>query len=101
MFAFSVAALDMICARTRTRSSPTAQRFGIRGGRTPSLQRLREEAEKCILLCSNCHVEVESGVTPVPAKVSVGQGSRRPDELSDVARFAHSGVAQSGRAFDC
>lgn len=49
---------------------PASKRFSIRGGRTPSLQTLRAEAEKCILLCSNCHAEVESGVTVVPAKVS-------------------------------
>jgi transposase len=49
---------------------PTTKRFTIRSGRTPSLDRLREEAEKCILLCSNCHAEVESGVTAVPARVS-------------------------------
>jgi transposase len=49
---------------------PATKRFSIRSGRTPSLDRLREEAEKCILLCSNCHAEVEFGTTPVPARVS-------------------------------
>jgi transposase-like protein len=49
---------------------PATKRFNIRGGRTPALSRLREEAEKCVLLCSNCHAEVEAGVTAVPAKVS-------------------------------
>ena len=28
---------------------------------TRSLERLREEAGKCVLLCANCHAEVESG----------------------------------------
>jgi Homeodomain-like domain len=49
---------------------PATKRFTIRSGRTPSLSRLRVEAEKCILLCSNCHAEVESGMTSLPAKVS-------------------------------
>jgi transposase len=49
---------------------PATKRFSIRSGRSPALHRLREEAQKCVLLCSNCHAEVESGVTFVPAKVS-------------------------------
>lgn len=49
---------------------PATKRFTIRSGRTPSLSRLREEAEKCVLLCSNCHAEVESGLTSIPARVS-------------------------------
>ena len=56
-------------------------------GVTRSLDRLREEATKCVLLCANCHAEVEAGVTrlPVPARhdSSVGSARRR------------SGVAQS------
>lgn len=35
-------------------------------GATRSLARARAEARKCILLCSNCHAEVEAGVTAVP-----------------------------------
>jgi transposase len=31
-----------------------------------SLDALRAEAKKCVLLCSNCHAEVESGMTTVP-----------------------------------
>jgi hypothetical protein len=42
---------------------PTTKKFGIAAqGFTRSLEKSREEAEKCILLCSNCHVEVEQGV---------------------------------------
>jgi hypothetical protein len=37
-----------------------------RRGTTCSLEKAREEARKCILLCSNCHVEVENGVTKIP-----------------------------------
>ena len=37
-------------------------------GVTRSLDTLREEAQKCVLLCSNCHAEVEAGVTRVPLK---------------------------------
>lgn len=35
-------------------------------GVTRSLEKARAEARKCILLCSNCHAEVEAGITAVP-----------------------------------
>jgi hypothetical protein len=31
-----------------------------------SLERSQAEAAKCVLLCSNCHAEVEAGVTTFP-----------------------------------
>jgi transposase len=39
--------------------------LGYRGC-TRSLASLRAEASKCALLCSNCHAEVEAGITAVP-----------------------------------
>lgn len=41
-------------------------RYGV----TLSLEAARREAAKCILLCSNCHAEVEGGVSYVPATVA-------------------------------
>jgi hypothetical protein len=42
---------------------PGAKRFGLAHmGVARSLERAREEAAKCVLLCSNCHAEVEPGV---------------------------------------
>jgi transposase len=32
-----------------------------------SLERARQEARKCVLLCSNCHAEVEAGIASIPA----------------------------------
>jgi excisionase family DNA binding protein len=38
--------------------------FGIgRHGHTRSLARARAEVAKCVLLCSNCHMEIEDGLT--------------------------------------
>ena len=31
-----------------------------------AVEHLRAEVRKCILLCSNCHAEVESGVSSIP-----------------------------------
>jgi hypothetical protein len=48
---------------------PVDKRLGISaGGLTLSVEAIRAEAAKCVLLCSNCHAEVESGVSAVPLK---------------------------------
>ena len=36
-------------------------------GVTRSLERARAEASKCVLLCSNCHAEVEAGIVSLTA----------------------------------
>jgi transposase len=42
---------------------PATKSFGMSvGGLTRSLAALRAEAEKCVLLCANCHAAVEAGV---------------------------------------
>jgi hypothetical protein len=46
---------------------PATKRFGVAlHGVARSLERARAEAAKCVLLCSNCHMEVEAGVASVP-----------------------------------
>jgi transposase len=42
---------------------PAAKRFALSSrGITRSIESLRAEASKCVLLCANCHAEVEAGV---------------------------------------
>ena len=56
---------------TSARSSSTIstrrqKRFRLaRGGLTRPLEQVREEARKCVLLCGNCHAEVEAGLVEV------------------------------------
>jgi hypothetical protein len=51
---------------------PASKRFAVTSsGHTIGLSRAREEAAKCVLLCANCHVEVESGITPLPAELAI------------------------------
>lgn len=38
---------------------------------TRSIERAREEAAKCVLLCANCHAEVEAGVRSLPLQGAV------------------------------
>lgn len=46
---------------------PEAKSFALSGhGYTHGIAALRVEARKCLLLCSNCHAEVESGVAELP-----------------------------------
>lgn len=50
---------------------PGSKSFGLGvRGITRSIAKLREEASKCVLLCANCHAEVEAGVTELPVKFS-------------------------------
>ena len=45
---------------------PTAKLFTLRNGNMRSLASMRAEAAKCVLLCANCHAEVESGSVSFP-----------------------------------
>lgn len=47
---------------------PREKRFALAaGGTTLALDTLRLEARKCVLLCANCHAEVEAGVATLPS----------------------------------
>jgi transposase-like protein len=53
---------------------PSSKSFGLGvRGITRSLESLRKEAAKCVLLCANCHAEVEVGATQLPGKVPVAR----------------------------
>lgn len=48
---------------------PSEKRLSLgMGGLTLAIETLRDEAAKCVLLCSNCHAEVEAGISSVPVK---------------------------------
>jgi transposase len=50
---------------------PAEKRYLIsRCGHTRSFDELKAEAEKCVLLCANCHAEVEAGFAPLPPQRS-------------------------------
>lgn len=51
---------------------PSTKRFALsRRGATRSFPEAREEARRCVLLCSNCHAEVESGVTQLSVALTL------------------------------
>ncbi len=46
---------------------PTKKSFGVaQRGITRSIDKVREEVRKCILICANCHAEVEAGLATLP-----------------------------------
>lgn len=50
---------------------PTTKSFGLGvRGITRSIEKLRAEAAKCVLLCANCHAELEVGAVELPIESS-------------------------------
>jgi transposase len=46
---------------------PATKKFNLgHQGQCRALDRSREEAKKCVLLCGNCHAEVEAGLSELP-----------------------------------
>ena len=46
--------------------APTKKALEMQMGRGRSLQAYRDEAKKCVLVCANCHGEIEAGMIPSP-----------------------------------
>jgi hypothetical protein len=45
---------------------PAQKSFGINMGKGKSIATFREEAKKCVLVCANCHGEIEAGLIKSP-----------------------------------
>jgi hypothetical protein len=48
---------------------PRLKRFNIAGGHNYSFARICEELDKCVLVCANCHDEIEAEVSFVPLDI--------------------------------
>ena len=57
------------------------------GGVTRSWSKSRREAQKCVLLCANCHAEVEAGLIELPARMGL--------PLNSTGGATQSGVVHS------
>ncbi len=48
---------------------PKTKKFGIGDkGYTRSWDKVRTELDKCVLVCANCHRELEAGITQLPSE---------------------------------
>jgi hypothetical protein len=63
----------VVCGYSRLSSAlqfhhvdPTLKVFDVNPSSGKALAAYLEEARKCVLVCANCHVEIEAGVTPCP-----------------------------------
>jgi hypothetical protein len=54
---------------------PATKSFSMNMGVGRSLAAFREEAKKCVLVCANCHGEIEAGEIPSPPARSVYCGT--------------------------
>jgi hypothetical protein len=45
---------------------PAKKSFGLQSGSTKALATYRKEAKKCVLVCANCHGEIEAGLINCP-----------------------------------
>jgi hypothetical protein len=45
---------------------PALKSFGVTTSRGKSIAAYREEAKKCVLVCANCHGEIEAGIRRCP-----------------------------------
>jgi transposase len=55
---------------------PSTKSFSLSlHGAIRSMKQLRAEAAKCVLLCANCHAEVEAGVSELPPEILEEKGA--------------------------
>jgi transposase len=67
--------------------NPAQKRYTLsRAGHTRNFAEALEEARKCLLLCANCHAEVERGVAEIPKELLRG-GCREDANLRGRAAF--------------
>jgi hypothetical protein len=73
---------------------PSQKRFALSSNTTKSLATYRDELAKCVLLCANCHGEVEAGVVESPQAGARYAGPAT--HLFDVAAVARLGGDRRG-----
>jgi transcription elongation factor Elf1 len=72
--------------------NPSKKDFGLaQKGWTRSWAKIKEELEKCILVCANCHMEIHAGLLQLPQAIEVEKrgelletlrGNQQPSSLT-------------------
>lgn len=74
---------------------PNQKRYTLsRAGHTRKFADALEEARKCVLLCANCHAEVERGVTAFPMRYFAGLEKGTLTSGDGLLRRWHIGLAR-------
>ena len=61
---------------------PATKAFSMTTASGKGLAAYREEAKKCVLVCANCHGEIETGLIPSPP---VGYAARRSSAAKEAS----------------
>jgi hypothetical protein len=76
---------------------PARKSFGLSMDTTKALAAYREEMRKCVLVCANCHGEIEAGLVPSPAAGSTFDDLHPSAELELThARLGEGGLRGTG-----
>jgi hypothetical protein len=72
---------------------PAEKEFELTSGNGKSLERFRAEARKCVLVCANCHGEIEAGIrrTPRSMEQQVAVLNMAAISLDDIVRLWRAG----------
>ena len=70
-------------------------------GMTLSLESMRAEARKCVLLCSNCHAEVEAGVVSLPLHLAGRAAGPRQQSENSLDQYTMIRGNSIGRISGC
>lgn len=66
---------------------PTTKTLSMHMGRGRSLAAYRAEATKCVLVCANCHGEIETGLIPSPPPQARWSGASPPSPSGKITEL--------------
>ena len=68
---------------------PSTKSFSLASNTTKSIAAYRDEVKKCVLVCANCHGEIETGLIPSPpAGATFATWSSLDAALAETGRVA-------------
>jgi 5-methylcytosine-specific restriction endonuclease McrA len=72
---------------------PGTKLFNFSGNSLRSWESVRAELDKCVLVCSNCHDEIEEGTTEIPPRIL----NAILESIKDVPRIPRRGPGRPSK----